>query len=55
MHITDSCLRSGHTHPERLTLTGDGGDRICREAFALASRIARRPASYRKNQGRAAG
>jgi hypothetical protein len=55
MHITHGCFRGYRTHPMRLTLTGDGGDCTCREAFALASRIARRPASYRKNQGRAAG
>jgi acyl-CoA synthetase (AMP-forming)/AMP-acid ligase II len=42
MHITDSYFRGYRTHPDRLALSGDGGDFTWREAYALANRIARR-------------
>jgi len=42
MHITDLFFRGCRSHPNRLALTGDGGDYTYREAFGMANRIARR-------------
>ena len=42
MHITDLYFRGYRTHPERLALSGDGGDFTYRQTFALTNRIARR-------------
>ena len=42
MHIADLFFRGYHHHPERLALTGEGGDFSYREAYAQTNRIARR-------------
>ncbi len=42
MHITDLYFRGFRTHPERLALSGDGGDFTYRQTFALTNRIGRR-------------
>lgn len=42
MHITDLYFRGYRTHPDRLALSGDGGDFTYRETFALTQRIARK-------------
>jgi acyl-CoA synthetase (AMP-forming)/AMP-acid ligase II len=42
MHLTDLCFRGLLTHPERLALSGDGGDFSYRQAWRQVCRIARR-------------
>jgi acyl-CoA synthetase (AMP-forming)/AMP-acid ligase II len=42
MHITDLYFRGVRTHPNRLALTGDGGDYTYLEAWRTTHRIARR-------------
>ena len=42
MHITDLYFRGVRTHPNRLALTGDGGDYTYLEAWRTTNRIARR-------------
>ena len=42
MHLTDLYFRGFRTHPDRLALSGDGGDHTYREVWQLTNRIARR-------------
>ncbi|MFP5462796.1 MAG: class I adenylate-forming enzyme family protein [Gammaproteobacteria bacterium] len=42
MHTTDLFFRGYRNHPERLALSGDGGDFTYRQAYGMANRIARR-------------
>ena len=42
MHIADLYFRGFTNHPDRLALTGEGGDFSYRQAHALTQRIARR-------------
>ena len=42
MHITDLFFRGYRMHPDRLALSGDGGDFTWRQTFALTNRIGRR-------------
>ena len=42
MHLTDLYFRGYRTHPDRLALSGDGGDHTYRQVWQLTNRIARR-------------
>lgn len=42
MHITDLFFRGYRNHPQRLALSGDGGDFTYAEAWRMSNRIARR-------------
>ena len=42
MHVTDLFFLGARNAPNRLALTGDGGDYTYRQAQALSNRIARR-------------
>ncbi|MCX7272940.1 MAG: AMP-binding protein, partial [Burkholderiales bacterium] len=51
MHIADLFFRGFRHHPERLALSGEGGDFTYREAYAQTNRIARRLREAGLNNG----